>query len=75
MFHIFVTPKKDEGVRLVINLKYLNQNIMYEHFKMENMSDLVNMIKPGDFIMQLDLKDAYFSVPIHPQDQKFLRFH
>ena len=62
------------GVRRMINLKYLKQNILHEYFKMENMSDLVNMIQTGDFMMKLDLKDACFRVPIHPLDQKFLRF-
>ena len=29
---------------------------------------------PGDWLVKLDLKDAYLSVPIHVSHQKFLRF-
>ena len=30
--------------------------------------------EPGPWATTLDLKDAYFHVPIHPEDTKFLRF-
>jgi hypothetical protein len=32
------------------------------------------LIQPGDFMMKLDLQDAYFSVPIHNSHKKYLRF-
>ena len=56
-------PKKDRGHRLVINLKALNRFVVEEHFKMESFQDLV---KPGDCLAKIDLKDAYFLLPVHP---------
>ena len=41
---------------------------------MENMTNLVNMLKPGDYKARLDLKDAYFSVPMRDREKKFMRF-
>jgi len=32
------------------------------------------MVRPGAFIASVDLKDAFFSVPIHKQDQNLLKF-
>ncbi len=32
---MFVVPKKDGGNRPAVNLKPLNQYLVYEHFKME----------------------------------------
>jgi hypothetical protein len=31
-------------------------------------------IRPGDWAASIDLRDAYFHVPIHPADRKFIRF-
>jgi hypothetical protein len=33
--NLFLVPKKDGGSRPVINLKNLNTQLPYEHFKME----------------------------------------
>ena len=41
---------------------------------MENIDSAINTVSPGDNMVSLDLKDAYFSVPIHPLDRKLLRF-
>ena len=31
-------------------------------------------MKPGCFMASVDLKDAYYTVPIHPSHQKYLKF-
>ena len=43
-------------------------------FQMENIALAINYVSPGDYMVFLDLKDAYFSVPVHPLDRKLLRF-
>jgi len=35
---------------------------------------VLKFLKPGDWLASLDLKDAYFHVPIFPSHRKFLRF-
>jgi hypothetical protein len=57
-----------------VNLKPLNKFIRYEHFKMENLETARFLLRKGDWMAKLDLKDAYLSVPVHPTHQKFLRF-
>jgi len=64
---IFLVPKKDGGNRPVINLKNLNSFIPYQHFKMEGLHVLRDLIQEGDFMCKIDLKDAYFVVPIAPE--------
>ena len=39
---------------------------------MEGLHLLPDLIQPGDWMIKLDLKDAYLQVPIHPDHQKFL---
>jgi hypothetical protein len=71
---LFVIPKKSGGFRPIINLKPLNRFIRYEHFKMENLESARFLLRKGDWMAKLDLKDAYLTVPVHPSHQKFLRF-
>jgi len=72
---IFLVPKKDGGHRSVVNLKALNKFIVEEHFKMEGFHMVKDLVRPGDWLAKLDLKDAYFLVPIHPSHQKYLQFY
>ena len=58
---LFVVPKPSGGLRPVINLKPLNRFIIRRHFKMEGLGNLKHLIKPGDFMGKLDLKDACFA--------------
>ena len=70
---LFLMGKKDGGYRPVINLKMLNQLILFLHFKMEGLSQLKHIIQEGDWMCKLDLKDAYFSVPLDRNLRKFVR--
>jgi hypothetical protein len=71
---MFIVPKKDGGNRPVINLKPLNQFLVYEHFKMEGIHMLRDLLKQDDYLVKIDLKDAYLTVPIWKHHQKYLRF-
>ncbi|CAC5372561.1 unnamed protein product [Mytilus coruscus] len=55
----FLVPKKDGGQRPVLNLKQLNQHVMYQHFKMEGLFMIKDLLKVGDFMLKIDLKEAY----------------
>ena len=41
---------------------------------MEDIQTLKDIIHPRDYMVKLDLKDAYFSVPVADNDRKYLRF-
>lgn len=72
--NIFIVPKPNGKFRPVINLKYLNYFVTYEHFKQETFSVILDLIQENDFFTSIDLKDAYFSIPIHEDFQKYLKF-
>ena len=55
---------KTGDLRPVINLKPLNQFVQRIYFKMENIQMVSNFVSLVDYMMSLDLKDAYFSVPV-----------
>ena len=66
--------EKDSRLRPVINLKKLNQSVKTEHFKMESIHMLKDLPKAGDWMAKIDLKDAYFMIPIAQEDRVFLYF-
>ncbi|KAK0404354.1 hypothetical protein QR680_017418 [Steinernema hermaphroditum] len=72
--NVFLVPKKDGGNRPVINLRPLNKFIRARHFKMESISMLRSLLLPDDWLAKLDMKDAYFGVPIAASDRKWLCF-
>ena len=49
-----------KGNMQVVNLKKLNQNIPYVHFRLEGLSLLKELLQKGDFLWKLDLQDAFF---------------
>jgi hypothetical protein len=71
---IFTTPKKDGSHRVIFNLKTLNKSVAYYHFKMDTLETAIRLMTPCCFMTSIDLKDAYYSVPIAPEHQKYLKF-
>ena len=65
--NVFAVLKKGGGWRPVINLKKLNTFIHTPYLKMENISHLKDLLLPGDFLMKIDLKHAYLTVPMNHQ--------
>src|SRR5690606_32445927 len=70
--HVFtvITPQKK---RPVLNARPLNRFVKYKHFKMENLATLKELLLPQDFMVKIDLKDAYLHVPIHLKHRKLLK--
>ena len=73
MFHeqIIRTRLIDGGTRLILNLKDLNDFVKYEHFKMDSIKTIINMVTRNYFMPTLDLNDAYYGVAISRLFQKF----
>ena len=72
--NLFIREKKDGSFRTILNLKKLNQKCDKFHFKMETIKQVIHMIRPNMFLASLDIKDAFYSIGIHPGDKKFLKF-
>ncbi|VDI03229.1 Hypothetical predicted protein [Mytilus galloprovincialis] len=62
-------------MRPVINLRPLNGYLQKKHFKMDSLTKVLNIVKPGDCAITLDLSDAYLHVPIFPSHCQYLRFY
>ena len=71
---LFVVMKASGACRPVIDLSTLNLRVQQTSFKMETLQSVLLSVRPGDWMVSLDLKDAYLQVPMHPDSRKFLRF-
>ncbi|XP_040261452.1 uncharacterized protein LOC120977528 [Bufo bufo] len=72
--NIFLVAKKGGQMRPVINLRALNAFVVYRHFKMEGIHLLRDLLQMGDWMVKLDLKDAYLMVPVEDASRNLLCF-
>lgn len=71
----FLTPKKPNTWRPILNLKPLNKAfIKPKRFRMETLASIIPSLSRGMWATSVDLKDAYLHVPIHASHQRFLAF-
>lgn len=71
---IFLTPKRDGSHRLILNLKSLNRFIQTQHFRLEDHNSVRKLLTPTAFLGSIDLKDAYYVIPVKKSFCKYLRF-
>ena len=72
--NLFLVSKKDGGQRSVINLKSLNQFVRTQHFNIEGIYTLNEIVRPNDWMVKVDLKDAFFTTLIHNTHKQYLKF-
>ena len=72
--NLLPVKKKEGNQRTVMNLKQLKAYVPYCHFKMEGLQSLKYILKKGDYMCKLDLKDAYFFSSLGKNSRQFVRF-
>ena len=72
---IFDVPKKDsKDRRVILNLKFLNTFIVKTKFKLEGFYCISSLVCRGDFLVSIDLKDAYLMFSMHEETVDYLCF-
>ena len=72
--NIFLVPKPDGSFRMIIDLSRLNEFVEKIYFKMDSLQTALVMLTPGAYMASLDLKDAYYSLPMCEEFQNYLVF-
>jgi len=71
----FPVPKKGtDKMRGCIDLRKSNEHIEYEHFKMEGLHTIQQLIRRNDYITKVDLSDFYMHFLIGKADRRYMRF-
>ena len=70
----FLVPKSNGSLRPILDLRRLNAFIKRLPFKMLTSAEVLQSVSAGEWFTLIDLEDAYFHVPIHPDHRRFLRF-
>ncbi len=70
----FLVPKRDGGLRPILDLRRLNFSLYKGKFKMLTMKTIMSQVQGGDWFVTIDLKDAYFHIQVVQRHRRFLRF-
>ncbi len=70
----FLVPKRDGGLRPILDLRRLNFSLYKGKFKMLTMKTIMSQVQGGDWFVTIDLKDAYFHIQVSQRHRRFLRF-
>ncbi len=71
----FLIPKKDGGIRPILDLRDLNVFLKRLPFHMLRVADVIRAVNRNDWFVTIDLRDAYYHIPIAAHHRRFLRFH
>ena len=71
---VFLVPKKNGKMRLVIDLSSLNQWLDCPTFQLDHVQVIRESLSPGMWATSIDLSDAYLHIPIHPVFWQYLVF-
>lgn len=72
--NIFLVPKPNGKVRIILDLSRFNDAVDKTHFKVNNIQTALTMNVPGVFMTSIDLQDAYFTFLVAECDRKFIQF-
>ena len=72
---IFTRLKSDNSLRIILNLKKMNESVEKLHFKMDSIQTVLGMRKKNCYMAKIDLKSAYYSLPVHDHYKKYLKFY
>ena len=71
---LLVVVNESGKKRLVINLRFLNQYLLRQKFKYEDLRTALDLLSQEDFLFKFDLKSGYHHIDIHPEHTKYLGF-
>ena len=69
---IHCVPKKNKEYRLIVNLKHLNSCCEVPKFRYDDINTVLDLVKPGDNIVTVDIKNGFYHIPVHKDCQKYL---
>ena len=73
----FLISKPEEGGgtkwRFISDCRELNNHFQVEKFRLEHLQNIFPLLQKGHWAAKIDLKDAYFHIPVSQEIKSFLR--
>jgi Reverse transcriptase (RNA-dependent DNA polymerase) len=73
-FSPFFGVQQGSKFRPILDARELNDHIPDQHFKMEGLPTIAELLEKDWWLTKLDLTDAYLTVPVDPKDRRYLGF-
>ena len=67
-------PKADKSYLLILDLKEINKHCKPKSFILEDINTVMNLIKPDDYLVTVDLKSAFYHIPVIEEHSTYLGF-
>lgn len=67
-----VVKNRKSMLRLILDCRYVNMFIQYEHFAYEKLSDMVQYLQMDDWFVLTDAKSGYHHIPMHQSSWTYL---
>lgn len=67
-------PKKNGRLRMTLDQRFANRYVIAPKFQYEDLRTVLTMLRPGDFMVSLDLVDRFHHVNVHPDSRPTLAF-
>ena len=61
--------------RIILNFRHVNAACQKQTCRYEGVKDLHTLLRPGDWLLSLDLSAAFWHVPLHLSAARYLSFH
>ncbi|CAK1585578.1 unnamed protein product [Parnassius mnemosyne] len=70
---MFIIPKNDGSFRPVFDLRGLNRYVHTKHFQLISHASIPEFLQNGDWMVKIDISNAYFHIPIAESHRCYLR--
>ena len=67
-------PKKNKKLRLICDLRQVNDSLSVKKFSNEGINTVASLISPQDKLATVDLKSGFYHVHVNEEHQKYLGF-
>lgn len=72
---IFLREKSNGSHRLIFNLKSLNFYVHPPKFRLISLKKVSQIIQRGDYLVKIDISNAYYHLPVWDSHRRFLSFY